>query len=69
LREKKKINGGINMIEIGKLLQVDETDSRDGRGRIEGDAALCCVAAKENAVPHAYELSTMSYISMAIARS
>jgi hypothetical protein len=57
------------MIEIGKLLQVDETDSRDGRGRIEGDAALCCVAAKENAVPHAYELSTMSYISMAVATS
>jgi hypothetical protein len=29
--KEEKINGGINMIEIGKLLQVDETDSRDGR--------------------------------------
>lgn len=43
LKEEEKINGGINMIEIGKLLQVDETDGREtGEVELKECCAVLC---------------------------
>lgn len=46
--KKDKINGGINMIKIGKLLQVDETDGREtGEVELKECCAVLCRRKRE----------------------
>jgi hypothetical protein len=55
--KEEKINGGINMIEIGKLLQVDETDSRE-TGEVELRVMLRCAVSPQKKTQYRMHMSS-----------